>query len=63
MLFTWDTKDLCIIFKWWHIEGIFSLLVSLAAVAILTAGYELVREFSRRYELKTQDVVRNHAGT
>ena len=50
MLFTWDTSNLCIIFHWWRITGLFSLLVSLAAVAALTAGYELVREASRRYE-------------
>ena len=50
MLFTWDTTDLCIIFRQWHIHSTLSLLLSLLAVAALTAGYELVRELSRRYE-------------
>jgi len=50
MLFTWDTTDLCIIFRQWHIYSTLSLVLSLVAVAALTAGYELVREMSRRYE-------------
>ncbi len=50
MLFTWDTRDLCIVFKEWHVTGTWSLLFSLLAVAALTAGYEAVREASRRYE-------------
>ncbi len=50
MLFTWDTTDLCIIFPKWHISSTFTLLLSLVGVVLLTAGYELVREASRRYE-------------
>lgn len=50
MLFTWDPTNLCIIFRWWHVRNTLTLLISLAAVAILTAGYEAVREASRRYD-------------
>ena len=50
MLFTWDPTDLCIIFHWWHIRSTFTLLISLVAVAFLTAGYEIVRGISRKYE-------------
>ena len=50
MLFTWDTTNLCIIFRWWHVTSTFTLLISLVAVAILTAGYEVVREVSRKYD-------------
>ncbi|KAF2754272.1 hypothetical protein EJ05DRAFT_504367 [Pseudovirgaria hyperparasitica] len=50
MLFTWSTENLCIVFKHWHVRGTFSLLVSLLGVVLLTAGYELVRDVSRRYE-------------
>ena len=55
MLFTWDTTNLCIIFRWWHISSTITLLISLVAVALLTAGYELVRELSRRYELSSAE--------
>ncbi|PPJ52925.1 hypothetical protein CBER1_11564 [Cercospora berteroae] len=50
MLFTWDTSNLCIVFSSWRISGAWSLIWSLAAVVALTAGYEAVREASRRYE-------------
>ncbi|KAH7086771.1 Ctr copper transporter family-domain-containing protein [Paraphoma chrysanthemicola] len=50
MLFTWDTTDLCIVFRGWHVSGTGSLIVSLLAIVLLTAGYEAVREASRRYE-------------
>ncbi|KAJ5114930.1 hypothetical protein NUU61_000689, partial [Penicillium alfredii] len=50
MVFTWSAKDLCIIFRWWRITGPFSFLFSLAAIVLLTAGYEGVRQATRRYE-------------
>ncbi|KAF2421026.1 Ctr-domain-containing protein [Tothia fuscella] len=50
MLFTWSTQDLCIVFRGWRIHNTFTLITSLLAIIILTAGYELVRELSRRYE-------------
>ncbi|KAF2831227.1 Ctr copper transporter [Ophiobolus disseminans] len=50
MLFTWDTTDLCIVFRGWRISGTGSLIASLLAIILLTAGYEAVREASRRYE-------------
>lgn len=50
MLFTWDTTNLCIVFKGWRITGTGSLIASLIAIVLLTAGYEAVREASRRYE-------------
>ncbi|KAK7725075.1 copper transpport protein [Botryosphaeria dothidea] len=50
MLFTWDTTDLCIVFRSWHVGSTWSLIVSLFGVVVLCAGYELVREVSRRYE-------------
>jgi copper transporter 1 len=55
MLFTWDTSNLCIIFDWWHVNNTITLLLSLAAVALLTAGYEGVRELSRRYEASSAE--------
>jgi len=50
MLFTWSTQDLCIIFRSWHVRNTATLLLSLVAIIAITAGYELVRELSRRYE-------------
>ncbi|KAI9679943.1 MAG: hypothetical protein M1817_004958 [Caeruleum heppii] len=52
MLFTLSTQNLCIIFSQWRITGPFSLLVSLLAIVALTAGYEFVRDVTRRYEAR-----------
>lgn len=50
MLFTWNTKDLCIVFEWWRVSSTLSLIVSLITVIAVVAGYEALREGIRRYE-------------
>jgi hypothetical protein len=50
MLFTWSSENLCIVFPQWRVTGTLSLLISLVAIVLLTAGYEWVRDMSRRYE-------------
>lgn len=50
MVFTWSAKDLCIIFRWWRITGPISFLLSLVLIVLLTAGYEGVRQITRKYE-------------
>jgi hypothetical protein len=50
MLFTWDTDNLCIVFKWWRVTSTLSLVVSLVAVMAIVAGYEALREGIRQYE-------------
>lgn len=50
MLFTWDTTNLCIVFRQWHIRSNTSLVFSLIAVVLIGIGYEYVRSVSRRYE-------------
>ncbi|PGH18155.1 hypothetical protein AJ80_04542 [Polytolypa hystricis UAMH7299] len=59
MLFTWSSKNLCIIFRQWRVTGTFSLLLSLVAIVLLTAGYEAVREITRRYEASRRPVVKD----
>ncbi|KAF1814025.1 Ctr copper transporter [Eremomyces bilateralis CBS 781.70] len=54
MLFTWDTNNLCIIFKSWRVHNTASLIGALVGVILLTAGYELVRELARRYEARSE---------
>ncbi|KAI2615691.1 Ctr copper transporter family protein [Hypoxylon sp. NC1633] len=50
MLFTWNTDNLCIIFRQWHVRGTTSLVFSLLAIMAICAGYEALREGIRRYE-------------
>ncbi|OAA54748.1 CTR2 short splice, variant [Niveomyces insectorum RCEF 264] len=52
MLFTWDTRNLCIVFRWWHIRSTPGLLLSLLAVVALGAGYEALRASIRGFELR-----------
>ncbi|KAI0391673.1 Ctr copper transporter family-domain-containing protein [Xylariaceae sp. FL0594] len=51
MLFTWDTTNLCIVFRQWHVTGTVSLVFSLLAIVAICAGYEALREATRKYEL------------
>ncbi|KAK6433640.1 copper transpport protein [Oleoguttula sp. CCFEE 5521] len=57
MLFTWSTENLCIVFSSWRITSNASLIISLAAIVALTAGYEALREASRRYEMRLEQRV------
>ncbi|KAL1603905.1 copper transpport protein [Paraconiothyrium brasiliense] len=62
MLFTWDTTDLCIVFKGWHISGTGTLILSLLAIVLMTAGYEAVREASRRYDAHAKRIEEGRRG-
>jgi copper transporter 1 len=53
MLFTWDTNNLCIIFRQWHVRGPVSLIVSLLAIVAIGAGYEFIRDRIRAYDAWT----------
>ncbi|KHN96452.1 CTR2 long splice variant [Metarhizium album ARSEF 1941] len=52
MLFTWDTTNLCIVFRQWHVRSTPGLLFSLAAVVVLSMGYEALRALSRQLEAR-----------
>ncbi|KOS19599.1 Copper transport protein CTR2 [Escovopsis weberi] len=54
MLFTWDTKNLCIVFRSWHVRSTPSLVLSLLAVVLIGMGYEGIRALSRNYEIALQ---------
>ncbi|KAF7713766.1 Uncharacterized protein PECH_000605 [Penicillium ucsense] len=52
MIFTWSSKNLCIIFRQWRITGPVSFILSLILIVLLTAGYEGVRHATRKYETR-----------
>ncbi|CAN8099025.1 unnamed protein product [Discula destructiva] len=52
MLFTWSTKNLCIVFESWHIRSTAGLIFSLLAVVLIGMGYEALRAGTRRYEIE-----------
>ncbi|KAL4737811.1 Ctr copper transporter family-domain-containing protein [Aspergillus similis] len=51
MLFTWSTENLCIVFSTWRVTGPLSLLGSLVVIVLLAAGYEGIRQVTRKYEV------------
>ena len=57
MLFTWDTTNLCVVFRWWHVRTTPGLVFSLLAIVALAAGYEALRAASRRHEIAVADYV------
>ncbi|KAK5657085.1 hypothetical protein OQA88_3613 [Cercophora sp. LCS_1] len=50
MLFTWDWRNVCVVFRQWQITSPLSLVFTLLGVVAITAGYEALREGIRRYE-------------
>lgn len=52
MLFNWDTTNLCIVFRSWHIRGTPSFLLSMLAIAMLVAGYEALRAYTSAYSAR-----------
>lgn len=53
MLFTWDYTNTCVIFKWWHIRGFSSFLLSFLAIIIISMFYEFSRYSISMWEAKT----------
>lgn len=54
MLFTWDTSNLCIVFRQWHIRTTPGLIISLIAIVLIGMGYEALRSLSRSYEAASE---------
>lgn len=55
MLFTWDTTNLCVIFKWWHVRTSFDLFATLVAVVLMGMGYEYIKLMARRYDARYEN--------
>nr|AFU72289.1 copper transport protein CTR1 [Amanita strobiliformis] len=46
MLFNWQIENTCVVFRWWHISGPISLMISCLMVFIIAALYEWIRAYS-----------------
>ena len=57
MLFTWDYRNVCVVFRQWQITSPLSLFITLAAIVGIVAGYEALRESIRRYEASVNQQV------
>jgi copper transporter 1 len=52
MLFNWDTENICVIFSWWHINGIGTMLLACLLTAVFGIIYEAIRNTARRYDAR-----------
>ncbi|EDO14454.1 hypothetical protein Kpol_260p4 [Vanderwaltozyma polyspora DSM 70294] len=43
MIFTWNYKNTCVVFRWWHIKTVSHLILSMLAIMFLTYLYEYLK--------------------
>lgn len=55
MLFNWQIEDTCVVFRWWHIKGPISLILSCVAIFVIAALYEWIRAYSLLIESRWHD--------
>ena len=56
MLITWDTINLCVVFRWWHDYGPWSLLFTLLGVIALGMSYEALRHLAHKFDESTGNI-------
>ncbi|ORX79698.1 Ctr copper transporter [Basidiobolus meristosporus CBS 931.73] len=57
MVFNWDISNLCVVFNWWRINSVPTLMVSIILVFALSASYEMLRDYTRSFE---QRIITKH---
>lgn len=57
MIFTWDWKNTCVIFKWWHIRTKSEFFLSFIGIVLLSLGYELSKHLFQKWERKHSSLV------
>ena len=55
MLFNWQVENTCIVFRWWHISGPISMILSCIAIFLIAAGYEWIRAYSKVIESRWKE--------
>lgn len=57
MIFTWDWKNTCIVFKWWHVKTTYDFIFSFIAVVLLGMGYEFSKHWFNKWQKSYINVV------
>ncbi|KAG2196994.1 hypothetical protein INT47_006941 [Mucor saturninus] len=55
MLFNWQIENTCVVFRWWHIHGPISLIMSCIAIFLIAAGYEWIRAYTVTIENRWEE--------
>lgn len=56
MLFTWDWKNTCVVYRWWHVKTFPQFLATLVAITIIAAGYEYTKYWFNKREANSAAV-------
>lgn len=52
MLFTWEWKNTCVVYKWWHVKTFTGFLGTVLAIGVLSMGYEFTRDWISIWKIK-----------
>jgi copper transporter 1 len=63
MIFTWDWRNVCVVFKWWHIRTFSDFLISFIAIVLLTAFYEYIKDVVESWELNYSPSLTSNIGS
>jgi copper transporter 1 len=50
MTFNWDIEGICVIFDWWQISDITTLILSMILIFVFATFYEKLRQFSSSFD-------------
>jgi copper transporter 1 len=57
MIFTWEWKNTCVVFRWWHIKTFSHFVVTFIAIVLLTASYEYLKHMFVQWETSNSGIV------
>lgn len=60
MLFTWDWKNTCVVYKWWHVKTFPQFLFTLVAIVLISAGYEFSKYWFAKWNKKNITYTNNN---
>ena len=63
MIFTWDWKNTCVVFRWWHIRTFSHFVVSFIAIVLLTALYEYLKHVFVHWETSNSGIMTGTTNT
>ncbi|KAI8997128.1 Ctr copper transporter [Pilobolus umbonatus] len=55
MLFNWQIENTCVVFRWWHVDGPISFILSTIAIFCIAAAYEWIRAYSTALEYRWKE--------
>lgn len=57
MIFTWEWKNTCVVYEWWHVKTFAGFIGTLLAIVALSAFYEFSRTWISTWKVKNSPPV------